>query len=268
MNIDEYRAMVAQEAEVPVVTTEGGIPDVQVNQSTTVAPEQTVQTPGETQPIPNDSAIETETALAPQTVILNGVEVPLTEVEQGYLRQADYTKKTQDIARINKESEVAKQYFEAINTDPEFAEGIARRFGLPYMTPEEMSRQQLTNDYHSLLLERDVDNLKLKFKDVDVQEVVKTAYENKIDSLEDAYHLLQGRKAATAPPADIESLREQIRQEVALELQSNVDTSTTIGTGGTAQQVQSNSPELSAGEMRVAQNMNMTAVEYAKWKNA
>lgn len=268
MNIDEYRAMVAQDAEAPVVTTEGGIPDVQANESTAVTPEQTVQTPGETQPIPNDGTTEAETALAPQTVILNGVEVPLTEVEQGYLRQADYTKKTQEIARINKQNEVAAKYFKAINSDPEFAEGIARRFDLPYMTQEESNMQQLISDNQTLLLERDVENLKLKFKDVDVQEVVKTAYENKIENLEDAYHLLQGRKSASAPPADIESLREQIRQEVARELQSNVDTSTTIGTGGAGQTVQSNAPELSTEEMRVAQNMNLSAVEYAKWKNA
>jgi hypothetical protein len=38
------------------------------------------------------------TAEGPQTVVIDGKAIPLQEVQNGYLRQADYTRKTQEVA--------------------------------------------------------------------------------------------------------------------------------------------------------------------------
>lgn len=274
MNIEEYRAMVAEEAKQAeletTTTTEGETPNVQVDENPVASPEQTVQTSDETNPTPEETPAETTTQTIPETIKVGEQEVPVEELRQGYLRQSDYTKKTQELARIKSELDVAKKYYDAIHTDPEFAEGVARRFELPYMTKEEARLKELEDDYHALLLEREIDNLKLKYENVNVQEVMQTAFEKKITNLEDAYLLTQANKKPekTEPALDIEALKEQIRQELKAEIQSNVDTSTIIGTGGTTQQVQSNTPELSPQEMRVAQNMRMTAAEYVKWRDA
>jgi len=282
MNIEEYRAMVAQEAKlaeeettvkVENVDTEGVETNVQTDENTVAQPEQTVQTSHETNPTPTETVAEETTSSLPEAIEVGGVEVPIEELRQGYLRQSDYTKKTQELARIKSEMETAQKYFDAINTDPEFAEGIARRFDLPFMTPEEARLKKLESDYNSLQLERELDNLKLKYEDIDVQKVVQTAFDEKIPNLENAYLLIKAREgmsenATTNQALDIEAIKEEIRQELKAELQSNVDTSTIIGAGGGGtQQVTSNTPELSPAEMRVVQNMKMTASEYAKWKN-
>src|SRR6185312_9384901 len=155
MNIEEYRAMVAQEA-VETNKPDGAVTDVQTDPNTTTLPQQTVQTTTETSPTPTETVAETEVPLAPQTVTVNGVAVPLSEIEQGYLRQSDYTKKTQELARIKAQTEIANKYFEAIQSDPEFAEGIATRFDLPFMTKEQLENKELKDNYHALLLERDI----------------------------------------------------------------------------------------------------------------
>lgn len=267
MNIDEYRAMVAQEAQEANNPPEGVVDDVQTDPNTTALLEQPVQTTTETSTIPTETVAETEAPSLPEAIDVGGVEVPIDELRQGYLRQSDYTKKTQELARIKQQTELANKYFEAIQTDPEFAEGIATRFDLPFMTKEEIQNQELKDAYHNLLLERDINALQQKYDDVNVQEVVKVAFEKRFENLEDAYIFSKAQKGATTTAPDINSIKEQIRQEVLRELQSNVDTSTIIGTGGTTSQVKSNIPELSAAELKVAQNMNMTATDYAKWKS-
>src|SRR6185312_5912568 len=267
MNIEEYREMVAREASEASNQPEGVVTDVQADPNTTALSEQTVQTTTETSTIPTETVAETEVPLTPQTITINGVEVPLSEVEQGYLRQSDYTKKTQELSRIKSQTEVANKYFEAIQSDPEFAESIATRFDLPFVTKEQLENQELKDAYNTLLIERDINELKQKYDDVNVQEVLQVAYEQRFEQLEDAYIFAKAQKGATTTAPDINSIKERIRQELLSELQSNVDTSTVIGTGGNATQVRSDVPELSAAEIRVAQNMGMTIPEYAKWKN-
>lgn len=49
----------------------------------------------------------------------DGTEVPLSELEKGYLRQSDYTKKTQEVARQREEAAQALALFEALQSDPQ-----------------------------------------------------------------------------------------------------------------------------------------------------
>ena len=50
---------------------------------------------GEPQPEPEETETTSE---EPQTVTIGGKAIPLEEVERGFLRQADYTRKTQEVA--------------------------------------------------------------------------------------------------------------------------------------------------------------------------
>jgi hypothetical protein len=61
-----------------------------------------------------------EQELAPQTHIVPGVDKPVTtqELKDGFLRQADYTRKTQEIASQRKANEQAIRFWEALEADP------------------------------------------------------------------------------------------------------------------------------------------------------
>lgn len=57
-------------------------------------------------------------------VDINGTSVPLAELKNGYLRQADYTQKTQELAELRKEASDALTLWKALQTDPQ---GTLRR---------------------------------------------------------------------------------------------------------------------------------------------
>ena len=63
--------------------------------------------------------------LASQTHVVPGVDQPVTtqELKDGYLRQRDYTRKTQEVAAAAKQNEQAIKFWKALETDPM---GVAR----------------------------------------------------------------------------------------------------------------------------------------------
>lgn len=69
-------------------------------------------------PVDEDDAAEPEapeaTPEGPQTVTIGGRAIPLAEVEKGYLRQGDYTRKTQEVAAERQALQVER---ETITTD-------------------------------------------------------------------------------------------------------------------------------------------------------
>lgn len=58
------------------------------------------------------------------SVDINGTSVPLAELKNGYLRQDDYTRKTQELAVLRKEAEDALTLWKALQSDPQ---GTLRR---------------------------------------------------------------------------------------------------------------------------------------------
>jgi len=57
-------------------------------------------------------------------VDINGTSVPLAELKNGYLRQSDYTQKTQELAALRKEATDALTLWKALQADPQ---GTLRR---------------------------------------------------------------------------------------------------------------------------------------------
>lgn len=292
MNIEEYRAMKAQEAQEQQQKDSQSReeqPNVQAQQTTPVTTETPVQTEGQTNstqptggaeegaqvtPSGNEENPSQETA-PPTTVEVNGIAVPIEELKNGYLRQSDYTKKTQELARERDKQKVKDDYFNALNSNPQLAEAFAKQFGLPYVDPKEAQLIEANNKYQDLLLKQEVASLESKYADFEAREVLQFAYDNKIENLEHAYMLVQSQKGANtpadnvqeAPPIDVESLKEQIRQDLLKELQSNVDTQSIIQSGGDTQPVRDNTPVLSQQELKIARNMKLSPEEYAKWRD-
>ena len=120
---------------------------------------------------------------------------------------------------------------------------------------EEYIQEQRYNAY--------ISELKSKFPDFDEDKVVKYAEEREIYDLEVAY---KAQKADSIKIPDEQALREQIKKELLEELKNNsISTQTIIGTND-SKPIESNKPNLTAREIRIAKAMDMSPEEYAKWR--
>lgn len=280
MNIMEYRALKA-EMEQQQSASQGGQADAQAQQTPTPSNEGGVQTETQTNPTPapegEQAPTQTEsnpnqdaTPQLPEFIEIDGQQVPLEELKNGYLRQSDYTRKTQELAETRRKLQYAEQLYNAVYQNPEVAQQVAQQFNLPYLDPNQAQVLELQNKYYDLLIEKEVNELKSKYGDFDVYNVLQFAYDRQISNLEDAYHLYNsyyGVNESGGETMDIESLKEQIRQEILQELQSSVDTTSIIQSRGDSQTVQVNTPTLSEAEFKVAQALNMSPEEYVKWRD-
>lgn len=282
MNIEQYREMVAQEAQQ--ATQEQQQVDSQVEQTTVDATTQTNEVVPEstTTEVVTDVVVDNEppAPTIPDVIEIDGKPIPIEELKNGYLRQSDYTKKTQEIARQREKQEVADAYYQAINSNPELAQKIAQQYNLPYVDPNQAQLIETTNKYNDLLLQQEIADLSNKHADFDARSVIEFALEHKLENLEHAYTLLSHQKGAgtsadvtteseTAPVAnlDIKALTEEIRQSVLKELSSTVDTNSIIQSQGSGNVVVDNKPTLSEQEMRIAKNMKLSPEEYVKWRD-
>lgn len=257
MNIEEYRALVQQSQEAQQVAAQSA------PETPPAEPEVTQQ--AETQGAPETPPAET----TPDYVEIEGEKRPLSEVVGGYMRQSDYTRKTQEVAKEKERLALAEQYYNAVNSNPEFAKQVAESFNLPYQSPEEVAQAKQQESLQQTLLEKEVKYMELKYQDFDAQDVISYAMQKNITDLEDAYFLKKQRDGGTqaAEPVDVKALSEQIRQQVLQELQSTVDTTTIISSGTDAAQLTQTAPELTPQELRVAQGLKLSKEEYIKFKN-
>ena len=269
MNIDEYRAMKA-ELEQEQVEQTGGADDAQVEQNPTVTPE---QSPQETEQVQSPQEPTAQQEQVGQTEVPSVIKYGEAEYEVESLikakQEAEILRQQQiEVQRQLQQAQTAQQYYNKLMENPEYAKAFAQNNGLAYIDPKEQAVQELQNRYNQMLLEREIENMQIKYKDFNPQEVVKYAYEKNIGNLEDAYILMGARNGSKQGNPDIDSIREQIRQEIQNELQSNVNTGSLIGgSGGGGKPVQPDAPELSAQEIKVARGLGLTPKEYAFYKN-
>ena len=251
MNIDQFReeqARINQELEVET--------NAQAEPSTTTAVEEIVQETQQTDTVSVPQGTEVQTQ-----EVATKVEVPQVEVQQ---LQAEIAKMNESL----KQAQEAKVWFDKINANPEYAKAFAEDNGLTYIDPNQRAVQEVQARYQELLLEKEIGLLQVKYADFDPKAVIQTAVDKGINNLEDAYLLTKVQNPAQATLDPI-ALKEQIRQEVLNELQSNVSTTSMIGAGGaSSKQVTPTAIELSPTELKVAQGMGLSPAEYHKWKKA
>ena len=273
MNIDEYRAMVAQQKEQGQKDSQKGEqPDVQAQPAATPASQPPLQETTPTKPDGGEQKGETEKPQSEITTVdIDGKPVPIDELKKGYLRQSDYTRKTQELARERQKAQIAEDFYEKVKSNPELAQRLATDFDLKHVDPVQSEMMELKQNYYDLLLEKKIGELQSSYDDFDPIEVIKVAQEMNLgyDNLEDAYHIYKSRSGASAPAdtLDVEALKEQIRQELKQELQSEVDTTTIIQSGGQNAPTQENAPKVTRKEIDIARNLRMTVEEYVKWRD-
>lgn len=275
MNITEYRAMKAQEeaSKSEGVTSNAQTQPTSTEPQSQGAPTQTENTPTQstqgTEGTAQTPPSETKTD-QPTKITIEGIgEITIDELKNGYLRQSDYTKKTQTLAQQQRELANVAQLYDKVKENPERAQQLAQEFNVPQLDPQVDFVTELQNKYHDLLLEKEIGEMQAKYPDFEVREVLEVAQAKKLTNLEDAYHIVKATKSSSDSkdtPIDVNSIKEQIRQELLKELELERNT-TSIITSGNGAPVTNNQPVLSDAELRVARNMGMPPEEYAKWRD-
>lgn len=284
MNIDEYRAMMKSQAE------ENSDAQTQPPADANVPAEQTkVEAPPsesaeETKPTGDGKATDTsqETVAVdgapsltiPETIEIEGVAYTVDELKNGYMRQSDYTKKTQEAKREMRAAKQAIEFMEKIKSNPELATELSTKVDIPDLDPRQAQYSDLEEKYYDLLIQTEMQKLHAEHGDFDEREILQIAQTEGVQSLDAAFHIAQGRKSKDAPnqkqELDVETLKEQLRKELLAELETknaaNADTSTIIQSAGSAP-VGDTSPKLSRAELKVASNMGMTPKDYAEWRD-
>ena len=243
MNLDEFRALKAQEESQKI-------------EETRVAKEEI-----KTEPIQTEEIIETN----PNEIEIDGIgKVEINELKNGYLRQSDYTKKTQEVSKLRKEAEEAMKIAEFVKSNPQLAQSIGVEPVNPFMNKISELEEQL----YDMKLEKEIETLTNKYSDFEVLEVLQVAHDKGLTNLEDAYKIVKSNKPVIQPSVNIDEIREQIKNELLKEfgVDENTKIKTVISSGANAQ-ITNNAPSISEAETKVARFMKLTPEEYIKWRD-
>ena len=178
------------------------------------------------------------------TVRVDGedVRVPLTEALAGYSRQADYTRKTQELAQQRQELQWANAIREALDHNPaQTIDLLAKHYGISHAEAKQMSDDFGFDDdwgkptvdpkvselekrvaafeqkqaYEEL--ERTVASLQQKYgEDFDANEVIAVALAHNIDNLEAAYKQVAFDRVAARAEAAKKVASDKVAQEKAI----------------------------------------------------
>ena len=164
-------------------------------------------------------------------------EVSLEELRDGYQRQSDYTRKTQELASERRRLQQAEAIVQSLESDPDGTiKALSEAFGV---TPEEAQQEYdswETSDnsdkkikelearidgydrlHKKQALTQQVDNLKDKYGDFDESELFQHALKNKIGNLEAALtHLRYGEVADKANKLEKEQERTEAKRDASV----------------------------------------------------
>lgn len=193
----------------------------------------------------------------------------IKEWQRGYMRQSDYTRKTQEVAKSRKETQEAMEVYNYLKSNPQIVEALSSgdtsvvkgNPAFKSLNPMDSRIDELNFKLASIELDSNLDSLKRKYPDFNEVEVLTEAERLNLSDLEFVYQALQGRKLP-----DIES---KIRKDVELQLtnkirQNGLDTSTVIEENDVP--TGSANHGLTAEEILVASKMGISPERYAKNK--
>jgi hypothetical protein len=263
MNIMQYREMKEQE-KAQASSTENQTPVPTTPQATppqTTLPPATETKPPETKPEISESKL-------PEKIKIDGIgEVTLDELKNGYLRQSDYTQKTQEVSKQRKEVQDAVTLYEQLKQNPALVQQLNKVVSVPpTLDPAAQKVVELETRVYDMMIQQEITSLQQKYPDFEVREVLRVARDKQMNNLEDAYLLNKSMKTQSQKP---EEVKQQLRQEILKELEAERSATQTIITpnGGTTP-VTNNSPQLNDSEKRVAKMMKLSEADYAKWRDA
>lgn len=255
MNIDEYREMIAK--------AESQTEDTPQVEETPV-----VETLDVVEEVPVEEVKQVENKLT-----VDGEEIDLDKVKEwkrGYMRNEDYTHKTQDLAKQRKEVQEAVALFENLRSNPDIAQEINQRIPVPQsLDPASAKVQELENRLYDLMVDREIASMQSKYSDFDAKEALEVATSKGLNNLEDAYLLIQANKPKE--PVDIvdkSALEKELRAQIIAEMNATKEaTQSIISTNDNSRsQVVTDDQRLTADELEYCRRSKTDPKEYAKWK--
>jgi hypothetical protein len=280
MNIDEYRALVAQES-AEAESKEDQTAETQAEETPKQEEETTPpETKEETPPAQEEDTKPTD------KIVIDGLgEVTLDDIKEwknGHLRTEDYTKKTQEVARVREENKQAIELFNFIKSNPQLAEVLLQQNptqgatqALHNANPIVQRQAQLEQQVYDLMLEKEISSLQAKYADFDVLAVLNKAQEKQMTNLEDAYKLTLADKVVDTPKQeptkqeqiDINKLKTELRNELLKELESERNTSSIISSNSSQAPTKNDEPQLTDAERKVARMQGLSDADYVKWRD-
>lgn len=195
----------------------------------------------------------------------------IKEWRQGYMRQSDYTRKTQEVARQRQETKEALELYNFLKSNPHVAQqmqegdysGVQNNPMFNKVLNSNPQYEDLSLKVASIELDNMLNGLKSKYADFNEVDVLTKADELNMTNLEDVYFLLKGRQTSNT---DIEAtLRRKIEAELTEKIRQNgIATQTIIDSGDS---VTDANYGLSDIELAICSKMNLSPEQYAKGKN-
>lgn len=226
---------------------------------------------------------EEDTDVDDEEDIVEAIELPdgttlsiedIIELQQGNLRQADYTRKTQQLAKDRKELEQLKELRDFLLKNPQLVSQLYDGYAVDspelsgILSGQKAKEDDLYYRIRAMELDKEVDRLRDKYGEIDEVELYERATDLGTQDLESVYKLIvyeNGEQNQTISADDLEALKEEIRQETIAELTNNRDAlRTTVKNKGLPQKPRTVS--VSRDEMRVADGLGMSVEEYLKWR--
>ena len=192
----------------------------------------------------------------------------LKEFRNGYLRQSDYTRKTQELARQREEAQDALELYNYLRENPQLVDALmkmdngANAQTIQRATPENAMMQQIIHTQKAMEIEMKLNDLKSKYgNDIDEVALFQKANQLKTNDLEFVYKALQYDNLLAERQQAQQVAASNLQAEIAANKQA-VATIVSPRQGNVVKQT----PTLSADEKRVAALMGLSEADYLKWK--
>lgn len=214
-----------------------------------------VQAEVETDVQPEGTDVTTE----PEVFEIDGEKYTLEQIrewKQSGLRQQDYTKKTQALAREREQYNDALEVYNYLKNNPHL---LAKLTDEEVQAIQDKIQDNPFRDYEvrikSIEIDRELDKIKMVDPDVNEVELLNIASE-KGYSIQDAYDIYRGRHINDYLKKHSNKLTDTIKK--------NAESTRTLITSKPEQSVANFG--LSPEEMMMADKLDMSYEEYAKWK--
>lgn len=201
----------------------------------------------------------------PQYIDLDGEQLTLEQIrefKQGYLRQSDYTKKTQILAQERERLKEAVELYEYLQNNPEIAQRLVEEdAGVKNIAPtqENQMLKDLSYKIATIELEAQLNNLKAKDPDLDEIELLTIANQRGVN-LDDAYNIYRGLNFDKI----LEKKLKEQSANLTKQIQQNGNVTKTLISDADKANKNANYG-LSDAQLNMAKKLGMTPEEYAKW---
>ena len=217
-----------------------------------------------------DTTPEVEPSNEPEKYNIPGVGEftadEIKEMKNGGLRQSDYTRKTQELAKQREEMKEATALYEHLRKNPFLIEAIKQAEQNPNSvvstaapTPERQMLREVMFNQKAMEVDMKVSQLHQKYGDFNEADLFERATKYGTDDLEFVLKGILYDSASTTTA--VQSAKEQLKAE----LEANRDVVETV-VGTRQQQNKKPSLGLSEDEKRIARALGLSESEYAKWK--